>query len=447
MWSYIKKENIDKYIHQHNQLSEYFDQLSLLEVNDVVFLPRYIHRVFPSNLLEITNGKKKLKIKKTNFNFKGILRDEQKEIVHHILKLYNNNNNNQIHGVIKARPGLGKTVLAIYLAAKMGFKTCIIVDNSNLLEQWINEIYKFTDLSEKDIGIIRQTLFTVENPITVAMVQTLQSKLKNDFNNIFKKIDAAGFNLVIFDEVHKSSAAPEFAKTTLLFRTKNILGLSATPFHIGVPKILMENTIGNILYETKVYDLKPQYCLMYYNSKLEGKKLRKLYMMKELFHKRAVYNSIISESKEYLNNITNYTQRLLKEKHKIIIICFTKKQVLNISEQLTNNGIKNRRFYGEERKIDKENDKVIVATYSYAGTGFDFKELSALILACPLAGKKSLIQVIGRILRLCNNKVQPVVVDLIDLCVPTFTLPDVKRKKKIISEEFNCNIIEINENS
>ena len=446
MWTFIKKDNVNKYINQHSKLKEYFEDICLFNTDDAVFLPRYIHKVFPSNFLETTKGNKKSNfLPLENIKFTGKLRDEQKQIVNHVIKLYNQNKN-QINGIIKARPGLGKTVLSIYLAVKLKLKVCIIVDSTNLLEQWIKEILNFTDLTAKDIGLIKQKNFTTNKPFTIAMVQTLHSKLKDNFVDFFNKIDSSNFNLIIYDEVHKSSSAPEFSKTTLLFRTKNIIGLSATPFNYGVHEILMKHSIGEIIFETKKYDLKPIYCLLYYNSKLNTSKTKQLYIMKELFHKRAIYNKIIVESTTYLNKIVDITQRLLNKKHRIIIICFTKKQVLTISQWLTNNKIKNRRFYGEEREIDKKNDNVIVATYSYAGTGFDFKELSSLILACPLAGKKSLIQVIGRILRLCNNKITPVVVDLIDLCVPTFSLPDVKRKKKIINEEFDCQILEVTEN-
>ena len=87
-----------------------------------------------------------------------------------------------------------------------------------------------------------------------------------------------------------------------------------------------------------------------------------------------------------------------------------------ISELLDNLGIKHRKYYGDEREIDKVNDDLILATYSFAGTGFDFKKLDNLILATPLSGKKSLIQVIGRTLRKDDDKKQPVVNDLIDKC-------------------------------
>jgi hypothetical protein len=38
----------------------------------------------------------------------------------------------------------------------------------------------------------------------------------------------------------------------------------------------------------------------------------------------------------------------------------------------------------------------------------------------------------------------PVVIDLADMTVPAFTIPEIRMKKKIIQGEFNCKIIEEN---
>lgn len=74
----------------------------------------------------------------------------------------------------------------------------------------------------------------------------------------------------------------------------------------------------------------------------------------------------------------------------------------------------------------------------------DYKALSCIILACPLAGRKSLIQVIGRILRIDCDKLAPLVIDLADMSVPSFTIPEIRMKKKVVTDEFSCKIVEEN---
>jgi len=444
LWTYLLKKHTDEYLSQHPVLSDIFNQICLLETKDACFLPRLMTKNFPSNKLIRYEGKKVVEPGKTDFKFTGALRTNQLPIVETIFNKLSKNNH--INGIVRARPGIGKTVVSIYIAAKLGLKTCVIVDNNNLLNQWIKAIYDFTSLTENEIGIVKQKLAVTNKPITIAMCQSLLSKLKINIQSAFEFIDESQFGLVFYDEVHSTSSSEKFAKVSLLFRTKNVIGLSATPFQTGSSEILMKNTIGDIIYETNEYDLKPRYYMVYYDSELGqkdgGKYSRRLLRVNDYIKRKALYNKLIVDSDTYLTLIATYTKNLLKNEHRTIIICFTKKQVNLISDKLTQIGVINRRYYGDEQDIDKENDKVLVVTYSFCGKGFDMKSLSALIYATPLAGKKSIIQTCGRILRDYEGKRQPVVVDLIDLAFPFMSLKEVKKKTKIISDEFQIPVME-----
>jgi len=336
-----------------------------------------------------------------------------------------------------------KTVLSVYLASQLKIKTLIIVDNQNLMKQWIEAFLKFTNLKVEDIGIIQKKAFGVDKNVIIAMAQTLLRKVKTKIHENFAIIDKAGIGLVVYDEVHATSSAPIFSKVSLLFRTRNILGLSATPFQTGLSEVLMKNTVGNIISESKKYDTKPEYRLLYYKSNLDNKKVYVMNKLDDYLKKKSFYNKVIIESKSYQNLIVDQTRSMVSKGHRVMILCFTKVQVTTLSGLLTQSGITNTMFYGDQKEINYD-EKVLVATYSFAGRGFDYKELSCLILACPLAGKKSLIQVIGRILRKDEEKVSPVVIDLADLSVPNFTVPEIKMKHKIISDEFDCKIVEVN---
>jgi len=444
LWTYLPKHHTDGYLREYPALTDFFEQICLLETKDACFLPRLMIKNFPSNRLIQYEGRKIVSPGKTKFKFTGVLRTNQTPIVDKILNILEKNNH--VNGIIRARPGIGKTIVSIYIAAKLGLKTCIIVDNNSLLEQWIKAIYDFTTLTENDIGIVKQKLTVTSKPITIAMCQSLLSKIKGNVQSAFEFIDEAQFGLIFYDEVHSTSSSEKFAKVSLLFRTKNVIGLSATPFQTGSSEILMKNTIGEIIYETNEYDLKPKYYMVYYDSGLgqkDGGKYSKILLrVNDYIKRKAIYNKIIIESESYLKLITNYTKNLLNNDHRTIIICFTKKQVNLISQRLTQIGVENRRYYGDEQEIDKENDKVLVVTYSFCGKGFDMKSLSALIYATPLAGKKSIIQTCGRILRDYENKRQPVVVDLIDMAFPFMSLKEVKKKTKIITDEFQIPVLE-----
>ncbi len=440
MWTYIDKNDLEQFINTYPNLAEIFDEINLYETDDKIFLPRLFFKNFPK-FIHVFESKEAHEPVPTFFKFVGTLRPNQVEFVNTILHLYNRDK--FVNGICKMPPGFGKTVVATYLAAQLKVKTCIIIDNENLLNQWVESFLKFTDLKPEEIGLIKGKHFIVDRPIIISTVQTLLSKIKTDMRKNFSIIDDAKFGLVIYDEVHNTSSSSKYAKASLLFRTKNFLGLSATPFQNGAAEVLMKNTIGEIIYETKQYDLKPTYILNYYDSKLSGKYSFVLSKMPDYIKRKAFYNSIIVKSPEYLKIIIKLVKKRLQEGHVVLILVFTKVQVKLISEGLDAEGIEHRRFYGDEKdELDKDNVKVVVATYSYAGKGFDFERLSSLILGTNLAGKKSLIQVVGRILRKStqNRKLSPVVDDLIDIGFPSMFLPDVKTKKAIIRNEFNCEI-------
>lgn len=451
MWTFIPKNDVESFLNNYPSLAEIFNNINLYETEDNIFLPRLFYKNFQNGVkIFESDDNEILSYEPTFFKFTGKLRQEQIEIVQFILNSYKQNKN-QINGIIKARPGLGKTVLSTYIAAKLGIKTCIIIDNENLLNQWVEAFLTFTDLKAEEIGLIKSKHFIIDKPVIIATVQTLLSKIKTNMHKNFKIINDAKIGLVIYDEVHNTSSSSKFAKASLLFKTKNVLGLSATPFQIGAAEILMKNTIGEIIYETKHYELKPIYVLNHYDSGLTGKYTFVLGKITDYIKRKSFYNSIIIKSKMYLELIVKLVKQRSSEGHTILILCFTKAQVKLFSERLEKENIKHRRFYGDEKEsLDKENENIIIVTYAYAGKGFDFERLSNIILTTNLAGKKSLIQVIGRILRKTTEnrtKLQPIVDDLIDVGFPSIFLPDLRAKKAIVKDEFNCEIINVNHNN
>lgn len=365
MWTYINKENVDNYIQQYPVLEQDWNAYNLLETQDVIFLPKLFKFNYPSSYLEEYMGKTQPNPIKVNFSFTGTLRPLQEEAWNIVKKLYDKHNH--INGILKLFPGAGKTVLATFIASQLGIKTCILVDNDNLMKQWINAFINFTNLNEDSIGIIKQSLFVTNKPVTIAMIQSLSSKMKRNFVNTINKMDGAGFGLTLWDEVHEAANTDKRARVSLLFRTNNNIGLSATPFQTGYQEILMKNTIGEILYDTKQYDLQPQYYFVYFNSNLDKKYNYVMSKFQDYIKKKSFWNSIISNSSKYLDLIGKYTYNLLHNNHKTIIICMNHKQINAISEKLDQIGVEHRRFYGKEREIDISNDSVVVATYQFCG--------------------------------------------------------------------------------
>ena len=355
MWSTIDKVDFEKFLELYPQLLIFEKELQLYSNDTTIFLPRYFYTSFyKANKYIIFSADSEWKPQTFDWmTFNGELYENQIKLIGPVLDRINSERN---VGVIKARPGAGKTVIGVYLAVKTQKRTLIIIDNSNLLEQWKDSILKFTNLEEENIGHIQGKIFHVtdKTPIVICMVQTLVSKIKRNIRQFYLKMRDAGFDLVLFDECHKSSTGPKYATAALLLNTKNIIGLSATPFVQSLHKLMLENTIGKTIVEDKQYELIPKIFFVKYDSGLTESYGRRISYSRDFIRQRAMFNKAIVKSDVYFQVIFELTKTLVADGHRIIIIAFTKEQVTQISNCLTTNGIQNRQFYSQKREIDKE---------------------------------------------------------------------------------------------
>lgn len=146
------------------------------------------------------------------------LKDYQKPFVEEMLEYA------EVHGdfVAKAATGSGKTIMGLAVLQRRGRSAAIVVDQENLMEQWVARIHQFLGLTPDQIGIVQGPTATWEDkPITICMVQTLtQREYPQEFYD--------NFGTVVFDECH-SVGAPTFSRALLAFSAAVRIGLSATP--------------------------------------------------------------------------------------------------------------------------------------------------------------------------------------------------------------------------
>ena len=105
MWTFIPKTNLETFLTKYPHLAEIFNEITLYETEDNIFLPRLFYKNYPEGI-SVFSSKEAPKFEPTFYKFTGKLRPEQVDIVQTIINLYNNNNG-QVNGILKARPGLG----------------------------------------------------------------------------------------------------------------------------------------------------------------------------------------------------------------------------------------------------------------------------------------------------------------------------------------------------
>lgn len=123
--------------------------------------------------------------------------------------------------MMDAMTGKGKTVMSLSVAQKRGRATLVIVDQENLMQQWIDQCKNVLGLPDSRIGRIQGDVCSYKGKaVVVAMVHSLVQREYEDAMYEY-------FGTVIFDEVH-TIGAPTFSRSLMMFSAEFRFGVSAT---------------------------------------------------------------------------------------------------------------------------------------------------------------------------------------------------------------------------
>jgi Mimiviridae putative ATP-dependent RNA helicase len=349
------------------------------------------------------------------------LRDYQKPIVNICLDSIQDNGGCQL----SVPCGRGKTVMAIYLAHKLGLKTLILVHKSFLQKQWFDRIKQYTG---EDAGLIRQDKAEIKGYMfCVAMVQSLSSR---DYGDVFRN-----FGIVICDECHHYGSEQFSFALSEVSGAAYTLGLSATPYRKdGLTKVVFWH-LGDIAYKETIKANNQVYVkvLTYMSTDTERfvEKFRGRAKGRVLLDSVKMVNNLV-DIKSRNNLIVNVVDYLRKQRdRKILILSGRRDSHVNMLKEridkLIDDDVKTGQivrgecvtaFYTgctkeKERTFAEKYADVLFATYGMAEEGLDIEGLNTLILATP---KKDVNQAVGRIMRkvLKNGDVCPLVIDIAD---------------------------------
>lgn len=354
--------------------------------------------------------------------FTGELREKQKQVCDRGIEYMKCNGG----GLLSVPCGFGKTVCAIYMAQRLGFKTLIIVHKSFLLKQWTDSIVKFLNIDESKIGIIRQnTCDIIGKDFVIGMIQTIS---KRDYSDMFKQ-----FGLVIYDEAHHV-ACQFYSKTLRKAGIKNTLALTATPYRGDRMIKIMYWYLGGTIYRERV-KINKNMIVKIINHRSTDKKLfvpKKRWFEGKLRADTGKMTTNIckieTRNKALLDIITHIVKtdpdrKILVLSGRVAHLDILKNGLNENIKKLVNEGVLDENeinvcmYIGKTSQTDRsdaeENGDVIFATYDMANEGLDIKRLNTVIFASP---KKDVMQSVGRILRtvLKSGDVRPMVIDFAD---------------------------------
>lgn len=405
----------DKYLKIPRGTYEYLD--SLCKENNVKI-----------NITDNRNEGIKLDVK-----FNSNLREEQKPAFNELIKFDT--------GVLCAPTGFGKTVVTCKVIETKNVNTLIIVPKLQLLNQWKNSIKNFLNIDV--VGEISGKKKNITNIIDVACAKSLwnNGKVLDILNN---------YGMIIVDECHHS-AAYTFEQVINTSNAKYVYGISATPERENGHTPIITMQCGDIRY--KVDSLK-------FNQKLKipMKVIKKNTHL--LFTNPKIDNYELNEINDFIAKDVLRTEKIIEDikcefyNHKNILVLTERLEHLDyIYDKLaryTNNIFK---YYGgigkkilkqyellNNKILENGENKIIVATGSCIGEGFDDVSLDTLFLTMPGSGKTKITQYTGRLHRKNENKKEILVYDYVDDNYPKTKNMFLKRKK--IYESLGYEIID-----
>ena len=395
--------------------------------NDIMIVPRYYNSVFdmPKIQSQYIEPKKSDKIDIKMIKHPTPRDPEQQKAVDFMT-------GDNTSGVIKAYTGFGKTWCTIRAICDLQVKTIIIVDKEKLRNQWV-ESFGITNLTKDDIGIIKgRASFdkAIKKPIVIATVQTLSAVIEDKYfvsnNDYLKKFFEAGFQMMVLDEVHKTSTTPFFSKAATFFMTKRIYGLSATPKKSNeqATKILNSYFGNNIFVPDDSNKVKPSVIMIMYNSNIPHKTKRWISFGGRFNYVR--YRKKLVEQENYID-VVNKVITTFNAKEDTTGLLFAAHEINfleTIQKSFPDSGI----IHSGTDQSEMEK-RLIFATHGSVTAGLSINHLNKLVIGTSISGDgNNLEQISGRITRDHTNKeTNPEIIDLVDVSIPNVLKQAVSR--------------------
>ncbi|MBT2729479.1 DEAD/DEAH box helicase [Bacillus sp. ISL-75] len=407
-------KNPEFYKAQSKRLSTYGMQRVIScyeEDSDHLILPRgcieEVEKVFKEHSIELEVVSESFEGENIQGNFNGQLTAQQEEAVLELMKYEN--------GTLAASTGFGKTVTAAALIAQRKTNTLIIVDRTQLLQQWVESLSIFLQKPFQEIGQIGGGKKIITGQIDVATIQSLNSK--GELKSFITQ-----YGQIIVDECHHISAY-SFEKVLKKVRAKYVYGLTATPIRKDGLHPIIFMQCGPIRFKTdaknqaKIRPFMHKLIPRYTNFKSSSSDIKEVYqsisndqhrnqllfddVLNELDKGRSPI--ILTERIEHLENLRKQFKGFAKN---IIVLTgkMSKKEQKSEMERL--------------EKVSDNEERLVIATGKYIGEGFDDPRLDTLFLAMPISWKGTLQQYVGRLHRIHFNKEEVKVFDYVDEQVP-----------------------------
>jgi superfamily II DNA or RNA helicase len=322
-------------------------------------------------------------------------------------------------GILCAPTAFGKTAVAAWLIAKRKVNTLVLVHRQQLLDQWQERLAMFLNLPAKSIGHIGGGKMERTGYVDVGVIQSLRRKDEvKDF--------VAEYGQVIVDECHHISAFT-FEQVMRQVKAKYVVGLTATPTRKDGHHPIIYMQCGPVRFSMSArtmteatpfaHKVSPRHTEFRMAPELTDVTIQDVYgaLVNDVSRNEMIAADIARaiESGRCPLLLTGRTEHLQYFAAKL---AGAAKHAFVLKGGM---GKKQRRLAAEAlASVPEDESRVILATGSYIGEGFDDARLDTLFLAMPISWKGTLQQYVGRLHRLHDSKRFVQVYDYVDSYVP-----------------------------
>ena len=355
--------------------------------------------------------------------FQGQLTDEQNLAVNKLLE--------HDIGTLSATTAFGKTVVALNILAKRQVNTLIIVHRRQLLDQWLERIELFLNVTKKQVGKIGGGKNKPTGVIDVAIIQSLTK------NQSVADL-VANYGQVIFDECHHLSAV-SFEMVAKACKAKYVLGLSATLTRKDGHHPIVFMQCGAVRHQVSAKKQALARPFEHYVTQRHTVFMTPENNFPVTLSIHDVYQALVVDV-ERNQFIIEDIKKALAQGRSPLILTERREHVMLLAEQISKfaknvvvmqggMGIRQRKQVQDIlQNIPDTEERVIIATGRYLGEGFDDARLDTLFLVMPISWKGTLAQYVGRLHRLHHLKTEVRIYDYVDSKVPMLSKMSEKRK-------------------
>lgn len=312
------------------------------------------------------------------------------------------------------------TFISIYIGCLTKTRMLVVVPNKLLQEQWVGSLKEFSNLEEEDIGMIKGSDLKkltrygeMQKPVLIATIQSLDSQLKRkspeELIEFYKDVGC-----VFYDEAHTSGSADGYAKTSSMFTTNIILGLSATPYNKNRNLFQLYTSIGEMFYVSLHQNLIPTCNMNLMPITISRKDNSNMFYAYQNNHNyfRTLLEEYLYNRDDYFEYIADWLDFRLKQGHNVVILFQTNQMLNKLSTIVEKRGHEHVVLTGKTNTVENQKKmrgiRVILSNFKMFSAGADYPHLSCIFFCSLILGKKAIIQSLGRTTRAYKDKIQDV---------------------------------------